>query len=259
MPVALRGGSGRVHRLGVTVSLAHDVAWVRAMWPDGGPRQFKLKVGVDPDRDVERVRGLREALGPDAVISVDANMAWSPDQAAEMVARLARFDIAWYEEPLARHSFTEYRTLRRGSGARLMLDESVCSSADLRAAIDAQACDLINLKLAKCGGLISSLRLAAIAREGGIGFQLGAMVGETGVLAAAERQFAAMIGELAGYDAPALFRHRLVREDLRVDYTSMTCVDLPGTGLGVTIDRAILDRFSARAVRWEPHGGWIGS
>ncbi len=256
LPHSLLGQPGRTHALNVTLGLTREIAWVRAMWPDQLPRHFKLKVGGDPVRDVERIRALRAALGPDVVLSVDSNMAWSFDQAVETIAQLTAYDIAWYEEPLARQSFAECRELRRRTGTKLMLDESVCNPSDLLAAIEAEACDLVNVKLSKCGGLIPSLRVAALAHQHGIAFQLGAMVGEMGVLAAAERQFATMVGELAAYDPPGLFRHSIVRGDLRVDHAAMTCSDLPGAGLGVSVNAAVVDRFTVRAASWQPAGGW---
>ncbi|HEY5933621.1 MAG TPA: enolase C-terminal domain-like protein [Kofleriaceae bacterium] len=236
----------------VTLDLDRDAAWLLARWPSAAPRQLKIKMGVDADRDVERARGIRAAVGPEVTISVDTNMAWSLDQACEMIARLAPFSIAWYEEPLARRAFADYAELRRRTSARVMLDESICSMRDLEAATG--ACDLVNVKLSKCGGMIPALRLAHAARDAGLGVQLGAMVGELGVLAAARRRIAAMTEHVA-LDAPALYRQSIVREDSGVDYLAMTCGDLPGPGLGVTPNEPVIERHTSARRIWS-EAGW---
>jgi L-Ala-D/L-Glu epimerase len=138
-----------------------------------------------------------------------------------------------------------------------MLDESIATSADLVAAQRAGACDLINLKLSKAGGLIPCLRLAAAARMSGIGAQAGAMVGELGVLAAARRRFAAMVRDLVAVDAPALVRRSIVREDALVDYVTMTCGDLPGPGLGVTLHESNVERLAHARVTWTRDHDWV--
>ena len=77
------------------------------------PHHVKIKVGQGREKDVSRIRGLREALGPGVRMAVDANMAWSLDDAVAMVGVLEPFGVAWYEEPLGKGRLEDCRTLRK--------------------------------------------------------------------------------------------------------------------------------------------------
>ncbi len=95
--------------------------------------------------------------------------------------------------------------LRRDVKTPIMLDESLCSRVDAERAIEAQSCDLFNLRLSKCGGFIPTLRLAQLARQHNLGYQLGCQIGETALLSAAGRHFAGTVtGSCAGPKAPTI-------------------------------------------------------
>jgi muconate cycloisomerase len=132
-----------------------------------------------------------------------------------------------------------------------MLDESLCSLVDARQAIEAGTCDLFNLRLSKCGGFLTSLLLAAAAHRAGLGCQLGCQVGETGILSAAGRHFATSVGELRYLEGSFdrfLVRETLTREDLTFGRGGYAPA-LAGPGLGVTIDRAALQRVTQAELR----------
>ena len=129
-----------------------------------------------------------------------------------------------------------------------MLDESLTSLADARAAIAGRTCDLFNIRLSKCGGFLSSLRLAALAREAGLGYQLGCHPGESGILSAAGRHWAASVAGIryleGSYDRHVL-AELLTREDITFGYCGWAPA-LRGPGLGVTINPAALQRWTVR-------------
>src|SRR5262245_21354961 len=127
-----------------------------------------------------------------------------------------------------------------------MLDESLCSLVDAQRAADRGTCDLFNLRLSKCGGFISSLRLAQFAKRHGLGYQLGCQVGETAILSAAGRHFAASVGEPVAVEGSSdhhLVRERLSREDITFGRGGWA-PGLTGPGLGVTIVSAAVDRVT---------------
>ena len=133
-------------------------------------------------------------------------------------------------------------------GVPIMLDESLCSEVDARRAIEAGTCDLFNIRLSKCGGFLPSLKLAAIAHQAGLGYQLGCQVGETGILSAAGRHFATSIANiryLEGSYERFLVKERLTTEDITFGYGGYAPA-LTGPGLGVTIDEAALKRVTKR-------------
>jgi L-Ala-D/L-Glu epimerase len=123
-----------------------------------------------------------------------------------------------------------------------MLDESLTSMVDAEAAVAADACDLFNIRLSKCGGFLASLRLAAFAHERGVGYQLGCHPGETGILSAAGRHFAASVAGIryleGSYDRH-LFDRLITNEDLTFGYGGRAPA-LTSPGLGVTIATDVL-------------------
>jgi L-alanine-DL-glutamate epimerase-like enolase superfamily enzyme len=128
----------------------------------------------------------------------------------------------------------------------IMLDESLTGEIDARSAIEWGSCDLFNIRLSKCGGFLASLRLAAMARGAGLGYQLGCHPGESGVLSAAGRHWASSVANtryLEGSYDRHLFRRLVTREDITFGYGGRAPA-LTAPGLGVTIDTAVLAEFT---------------
>ena len=151
---------------------------------------LKLKVGTDPDdpaTDVARVRAVREAA-PDARIRVDANQGWTPEQAIAAIRAMedAGLGIEFVEQPVERYDIPGLATVTRAVETPVMADESVFSLRELAAVVDQRAADLVNVKLAKCGGLGVARELLERARGAGMGTIVGSMMeGPIGVGAAA--------------------------------------------------------------------------
>jgi muconate cycloisomerase len=181
-------------------------------------------------------------------LRVDANEAWNPDDVCRHIVALKPFDISAVEQPLPHEQAHLLADVRRQVGVPIMLDESLCGMPDAERAVIQGSCDLFNLRLSKCGGFIPTLRLAQFARHYGLGYQLGCQVGETAILSAAGRHFAASVRDLR-YVEGSYDRH-LVREALGT--TDLTfgwggwAPALPGPGLGVTIDPGALERVAVR-------------
>jgi muconate cycloisomerase len=127
-----------------------------------------------------------------------------------------------------------------------MLDESLTSLVDARAAIDGRTCDLFNIRLSKCGGFLNSLRLAATAATAGIGFQLGCHPGESGILSAAGRHWACRVKGIryleGSYDRH-LLRKLLTNEDITFGYGGRA-PRLTDPGLGVTVNETVLEEMT---------------
>jgi len=213
-----------------------------------GFRQLKVKVGIEGQDDVDRVRAIRRRVGKKMDLRVDANEAWTTRNVCACIGELKPFGISAVEQPLPHadsHALTE---VRRAVGVPIMLDESLCSRADAERAVAIQSCDLFNLRLSKCGGFIPTLRLAEFARRHSLGCQLGCQVGETAILSAAGRHFAANVMDLryveGSYDRH-LVREALGREDITFGWGGWAPA-LIGPGLGITIDPQALERVAAR-------------
>lgn len=210
--------------------------------------QCKVKVGVPGTDDLASLRRLRRILGRRLDVRIDANEAWRCETLEERLLPLLPFDISAVEQPVPHAEVDGLAALRERIPVPIMLDESLCSLGDAHRAVELGTCDLFNIRLSKCGGFLASLQLAGLAYRAGLGYQLGCMVGETGILSAAGRHFATSVGEIryleGSYDR-FLVRERLSVEDMTFGWGG-DAPALRGPGLGVTIDPAALQRVTVR-------------
>jgi muconate cycloisomerase len=221
--------------------------WI--MWGYGF-RQVKLKVGIAGQDDVARLKRLRKCVGKGMDLRIDANEAWSPAEAVEKIRALEPCGITSVEQPVRHEDVLALQGLRKEVRTPIMLDESLCGRVDAELALEQGLCDLFNLRLSKCGGLIPTLELATLAHRSGLGYQLGCQVGETAILSAAGRHVACNLAGIR-YLEGSYDRH-LVREALAT--TDLTfgrggkAKALPGSGLGISIDLAALRRVTISEV-----------
>jgi muconate cycloisomerase len=212
----------------------------------------KLKVGWGEERDVALVRVARRILGRRTDIRVDANGAWDTQTALKVIPRLRDLGISSVEEPLSPACRADLPMLRKKVNVPVILDESISSPDQLKHAIDTGSCDLVNIRLSKCGGFFASLQMARALRDKGLGYQLGCQVGETGVLSAGGRHFAFLVPEIrhleGSYDRHLLGAN-LIDEDLTFGYGGWAPA-LDGMGLGVTVNRARLERYAVKKIEF---------
>jgi D-galactarolactone cycloisomerase len=133
-----------------------------------GYTAFKLKIGFGRERDVGNVRALRETLGEQAQLMVDANQAWTLETAIEMSRSLDGFDLRWLEEPLrADRPWSEWRTLRRSTGIPLAAGENIAGDDGFDAALAADVLCVVQPDIAKWGGFSRNVPLARRIRAAG--------------------------------------------------------------------------------------------
>ncbi|MBX3437075.1 MAG: hypothetical protein KF861_06265 [Planctomycetaceae bacterium] len=208
----------------------------------------KVKVGMERSDDVRLLRRVRRIMGRNVDLRIDANEAWTCNELPATLEALSPFGISCVEQPVRHTEVPELAAVRQHISIPIMLDESLCSLSDGRRAIDEGLCDLFNIRLSKCGGFVPSLRLAVLAHQAGLGYQLGCQVGETGILSAAGRHFAASVAGIrfleGSYDRH-LVTERLTAQDLTFGYAGRAPV-LNAPGLGVTIDEAAVARCTVR-------------
>ena len=212
----------------------------------------KFKVGLDGVDDAACLSALRLGLGRSINLRLDANESWPAAEVERHVGRLRRFDISSVEQPCPHAEVHALPAVRRNLGVPVMLDESLCSLEDAQAAVVDGTCDLFNLRVSKCGGIMPTLRVLNFAREYGIGCQLGCMVGETGILSAAGRAVACTNPDLihleGSYDRH-LVAEPLTREDLTFGRGGRAPA-LLGPGLGITVDEAAVKRVTKESRTW---------
>src|SRR5262245_29282509 len=149
---------------------ARFAAW--KMWIYGFA-QLKIKVGIEGQDDIDRVRAIRRRVGQKMDLRVDANEAWTPQNVRAKILELKPFGITSVEQPVPHEQVAVLRDVRKDVGVQIMLDESLCSMIDAKHALEMGSCDLFNIRLSKCGGFIKALELALFAASSGLGFQLG--------------------------------------------------------------------------------------
>jgi L-Ala-D/L-Glu epimerase len=220
-----------------------------------GFRDVKLKLGRSAEQDEAAVRLARQILGPDVELRVDANCAWTADAALALVERLRPFEVQSYEQPVGASDVSGLARLSASLPEDIVVDESLCSLADARRLIAARACSVLNVRVSKCGGPLAALELVELASRAGLLCQLGAQVGESGILTAAGR-LVAIVAEPGfrhheGADNRFLLRRDLTAEDLTVRPGGRGDA-LTGPGLGVRVRR---DALLALARRHATVGG----
>ncbi len=213
-----------------------------------GFKQVKLKVGIPDTDDVKRTKRTRRWLGRSIDLRLDANEAWSAAEAVDRIRVLEPFGITSVEQPVSHEEVAALAEIRKQVQTPIMLDESLCGEVDAERAVRGGWCDLFNLRLSKCGGFIPSLRLAQMAKRHGLGYQLGCQVGETAILSAAGRHFAASVKDIryveGSYDRHLVWES-LSKEDLTFRRGGWAPA-LVGSGLGVGIDPARVDWVTKR-------------
>jgi muconate cycloisomerase len=208
----------------------------------------KVKVGKWPAIDPLNLRAIRTVIGPRVDLRIDANEAWRPDEVEKQIASLRRSRISAVEQPVRHEDVASLKSIRPKLGVDIVLDESLCGPEDARRAIDDHFCDIFNLRLSKCGGILRTVALAKMAHEAGLECQLGCQVGETGLLSAAGRHFASSIAGLRYVEGSfdrLLVAEPLIQEDITFRRGGWG-ERLTGPGLGITVDPAAIDRVTIR-------------
>jgi L-alanine-DL-glutamate epimerase-like enolase superfamily enzyme len=134
-------------------------------WLEAGHTKFKIKVGLPSlEEDLRRVAAVRQLIGPDRLLMVDANQLWDLPTARRAAKALAGCDIFWLEEPLPAEDFEAYARLRAAIDIPLAAGESLYSEAQFRDLLLAGAVDFVQPNVCRVGGITPFLRIARLAR-----------------------------------------------------------------------------------------------
>jgi muconate cycloisomerase len=178
-------------------------------------------------------------------IRVDANCAWSREEALERVRAMAASRISCLEQPVAAEDLEGLAWLAERSPVPVMADESLTGLESARRIAELGAPVMFNVRLAKCGGYLRSLAIIELARKHGLGWQLGCLVGETGILSMAGRHLAAVTGDyryLEGSYGPYFLKHDVVKGRVGFGWRGRaTLREEPG--LGLRLHRGAIRRF----------------
>lgn len=172
-----------------------------------GFRILKVKVGKEGLLDVERIAKIREAVGKDIILRVDANQGWDAKQSVRIIRAMEDLglDIELVEQPVNAHDFAAMQYVTQNVNTKILADESVFSAEDAINIIKGRAADLINIKLMKTGGIHNALKICDIAGIYGVECMIGCMLeSKISVSAAAHLAGAKANITMADLDGPSL-------------------------------------------------------
>ncbi|MDX2039394.1 MAG: enolase C-terminal domain-like protein [Isosphaeraceae bacterium] len=210
---------------------------------------IKVKVGTDPERDIARVRAVREAIGDSVSLTIDANGGWSEPEAMRCLRALESCEIAWVEQPLPRGRYSAARRLRDALGVRILADEDCFEESDACELIEQCCCDALSIYPGKNGGIARARRIAELAASAGIPCTIGSNL-EWDVGAAAMLQLIAAtpnlrIEEIPGDCLGPIYHElRIVRRPIEIAGPLATLPE--GPGLGVEVDWDLVERCRLR-------------
>lgn len=172
-----------------------------------GFRILKIKVGKEGQKDIQRIKAIRDAVGPDVRLRIDANQGWSPKDAVRIIRKLEDMGIEMdlVEQPVHAHDFAGMKFVTGQVHTPILADESVFCTEDAIRLIQERAADLINIKLMKTGGIYEALKICAIAENYGVECMIGCMLeSKIAVSAAAHLAAGKSIITRADLDGPSL-------------------------------------------------------
>jgi len=197
------------------------------------------------EQDIAMVKAVREAVGDDVGIRVDANGAWNAHKAIKAIKELERFDILLVEQPVPRWDVKGLATVRRKVDTPIEVDESLHSIHDARMLIENDACDVFNIKLVKLGGLYYSRKVVTLAESGNIACRMGSE-GETGLGALA---CAHLISSARNFEYGAdtlgrgLYTSDITVEDIVIENGYLKVPENPGLGAELDDNKVKLHRI----------------
>ena len=166
---------------------------------------LKVKMGVDEASDLARMKAIREAVGANVKIRIDANQAWSAKEAINMIARLDEYDLELVEQPVKADDLEGLAEVTRASRVPIMSDESCFTAKDALKLIRGRCVDIVNIKLMKCGGLREAQKINAICEAAGVTVMLGCMAEETNIGITAAASLGAALKNITRADLDATF------------------------------------------------------
>ena len=164
-----------------------------------GAKILKVKLGKNAVEDVERIKGIREAVGDEIKIRIDANQGWSFEDAVYALQAMGNYAIEFCEQPMRTWYDDRLPELMQLSPVKIMADESVYNHHDARKQINSGACHYINIKMAKSGGIYEAKQIHDLAAEKGIACMMGGML-ESRVALSAKLHFVYASPNIKFYD-----------------------------------------------------------
>ena len=232
----LMGGARKNIITDITISVNDPETMVRdsLIALERGYDCLKMKVGINPEMDVARLKAVRQAVGNDVTIRIDANQAWNAKQAVKILNAMQEqgLQIELVEQPVPAHDLEGMKYVTERSYVPVLADESLYSPADAATILRMGAADLLNIKLMKCGGLYNALKICTMAEVYGVECMIGCMLeAKISVNAAVHLACAKKVITKVDLDGPVLCSEDPILGGSIFNEKDITVSDAPGLGI----------------------------
>ncbi|AYD48590.1 mandelate racemase/muconate lactonizing enzyme family protein [Arachidicoccus soli] len=231
--------------IGEAKKMARDALKIK----EQGFQVIKIKLGHSGEKDVERIKLIRDAIGMEIPLRIDANQGWEVDEAIYTLEALGKYNIQHAEEPIARWDYMQLPAIKKKSPIKIMADESCCDHHDAKRLIDLEACDYFNIKLGKSSGIFDALKIIKLAEARAIKIQVGGFL-ESRLAFTAAAHLALVSEQIihCDFDTPLMFVEDPVEGG--ITYSNKGVISIPETaGLGATMSEKYLNKLAKIILR----------
>ena len=199
-----------------------------------GYSTLKIKVGKDSLKDMERMKAIRQAVGHDVQLRIDANQGWKPKEAVSVLRKMedAGLQIEFVEQPVSAHDIDGLKFVTDNVNIPVLADESIFSPIDALNVLQRRAADFINIKLMKTGGIYNALKICSLAEMYGVECMIGCMLeAKVSVTAAVHLACAKSIITKVDLDGPVLCSEDPINGGAIFNESKISLTDEPGLGI----------------------------
>ncbi|MBO9702571.1 MAG: dipeptide epimerase [Sporocytophaga sp.] len=232
----------------ISIDVAEKMANDAVKIKNNGFKVIKVKLGGTREEDIERIKQIRNKIGYDIPLRIDANQGWDCKMAVEILKDLEPYNIQHCEEPIPRWDFMNLPFLKKNSLIPIMADESCCDHNDAARLIDLNACHRFNIKLGKSSGIFNALKIIKLAERADIQMQIGGFLeSRLGFTASAHLSLSNDNIKYFDFDTPLMFEEDPVRGGML--YGQNGLITLPDAiGLGASVDESYLENLPQVAI-----------
>lgn len=228
------GGRKKQIETDLTIGIdgAEKMAQTAIGFKSKGVRIIKIKLGKNGDDDIERVKQIRNAVGDGIILRIDANQGWDFETSLNVLKEIEKYNIQFCEQPMRTWNDEKLPVLKKISPVKIMADESVFDHHDATRLIKANACDYINIKFAKSGGILEAKKINSICEENNIPCMMGGML-ESRIALTAFAHFALAHDNIIFYDMDTcMLGHKIdpVIDGIKFNNYFIVMPDVPGIG-----------------------------
>jgi L-Ala-D/L-Glu epimerase len=238
------GGTKREVETDITIGIAtpETMAQKAVEFVKGGATILKVKLGKDVLTDIERIKSIRNAVGNDIKIRIDANQGWSFNDAVTALQGMSKYQIEFCEQPMRTWYDDRLPELMTLTPIKIMADESVYSHHDARKQINSHSCNYINIKFSKSGGINEAIKIHDTAALAGIPCMMGGML-ESRIALSAKLHFVYASPNVKFYDMDTCMLGHLLDPcigGVKFDGYHLSIADT--SGIGADADGAFLEQ-----------------